>query len=115
MKTTGSQHRRPRSDSAAVRLWRWARERAELAVPSGSSGQWAAADAAAACTITERRCRAILGGMERAGMVERDPGLSMGKYGREPDMWRLTELGRNMQSPPILTVDSRDGIVGVRT
>lgn len=109
--TKGSIHRRPRSDSGAARIWDWAR---------GKRGPWTSADAAEACEISPRRCRAIVAAMHDAGLLdcERESELaqgSVGMGGQQAAEWSLSVAGRALAAPPVLIVDRETGaITGIR-
>lgn len=101
----GDTHRRPRSDSGAVRLWAWAR---------ACRGSWTAAAAAEAAGITARRARAIVAALREAGLVaQTSAAVSLGAEGAAPAEYRLTDEGRALAGAPIMIIE--DGAIrGVR-
>lgn len=107
MGVTGSIHRRPRSDSGAVRLWAWARTR---------RGSWTCAEAAEAATITPRRAREIVRALHAAGLLDciRETETA-GQVGQVPAEWAMSAGGRAIDGAPVLIVDGASGrITGIR-
>lgn len=104
----GSIHRVARSDSGAARLWTWARKRKK---------PWSADDAASACDISRRRCRAIVAALRDAGLIEmvderENPGHRLGETART---WQMTDASRGIESAPVMIVDRDRGVItGVR-
>ena len=98
----GSIHTRPRADSGAARLWQWARER---------RGAWTTLAAMEACSISPRRCRAIVAALHAAGILE----AQATHAGNQAAEWELSAAGRALTAAPILIVDARAGLItGVR-
>src|SRR5437016_4999379 len=103
----GSIHRRPRSDSGAVRLWTWARTRRR---------PWTCPEVAEAAAITDRRTREIVRALHEARLLDcvRESEV-VGQHGQEAAEWELSAAGRAMLAPPVLIVDGEAGrIVGIR-
>lgn len=104
----GSRHRKARPDSAISRLWPWARKRKK---------PWTTTDAAEACTISARRCRAIVTALHDAGLIEQVSeavGYSFSK-GSTPRTWQVSPKSRHVDFIPIMVVDGARGIItGIR-
>lgn len=99
----GSIHRRPRSDSGAVRLWAWARARRR---------PWTCPEAAEQCRISSGRCRAIVRAMHDTGLLDQVRGSELvGGLGQGAAEWRLSAEGRAARQPPVLVVDGERGII----
>jgi predicted ArsR family transcriptional regulator len=105
--TKGSIHRKPRSDSGAARLWQWARER---------RGPWTCAEAAEACEISPRRCRAIVAALHAGGVLDCErESETVGGVGNTPAEWSLSAEGRALAMAPVMVVDGRSGLItGIR-
>lgn len=103
----GLRHRRPRADSGAVRIWRWARRQ---------RGTWTVSDAADAVTVAPRTARKAIAALGEAGLLDQvdQPGQDAGGIFRAAQ-WRISARGRAARGVPILTVDGATGrITGVR-
>lgn len=98
----GAIHRRPRSDSGAVRIWEWARSR---------RGSWTISEAVETTDVSRRRCQAIVTAMHGAGLVDQVRESELSSDGQTPAEWRLSPAGRAMQAGPIMIVDPDTGLI----
>ena len=102
---TGSRHLRPRLDSGAAELWRWALRR---------RGAWTCLDITAALPITARRARAFVVALHSAGYLEKVSESYLTHEGRKPTSWRLSPSGRALGAAPVMIVTGNGTIIGFR-